>query len=484
MKRRIRPRLWVTALGTALLLGIAGMAWFGPHPPLAAAQEQGVSLTIYNQDLALVRDVRSETLKAGANYLRLTDVAAQVDPSSVILRSLTDPAGTRVLEQNYIYDLASSDTLLAKYQGQEIRVVTQDSAVYTGTLLSSAGDLLLQAGDGTLTMLRRDGIREINFPKLPEGLVTRPTLECLLETSKAGEHTLELTYLTADMNWTADYQLLWANDEKTLDLNGWVTLNNRSGAGFEEARVKLVAGTIHRVSAPAPAMAMPMAKAAPAPEVAERQFFEYHLYEIQRPITLPNNTSKQIEFISAAGVKAQKRYSFEFTTLRYRGWGAIFDPGYGSEPAQTNARVVLEFVNSEDAGLGLPLPAGRVRIYKADVDGTRQLIGEDTIAHTPKDETLRLYVGDAFDLIGERRQTDFTQVSKEVVEESFSITLRNHKDDDVTVDVLEHLYRSQDWEITEESTKHEKVSADMVKWVVEIPKDGEETITYTVRYRQ
>ncbi|MGQ9665887.1 MAG: DUF4139 domain-containing protein [Anaerolineae bacterium] len=145
---------------------------------------------------------------------------------------------------------------------------------------------------------------------------------------------------------------------------------------------------------------------------------------------------------------------------------------------------MLEFVNSEDAGLGLPLPAGRVRIYKADVDGTRQLIGEDTIAHTPKDETLRLYVGDAFDLIGERRQTDFTQVSKEVVEESFSITLRNHKDEGVTVDVLEHLYRSQDWEITEESAKHEKVSADMVKWVVEIPKDGEETITYTVRYRQ
>lgn len=484
MKRRIPFPAWATALGTALLLGIAGMLWFGPPPPLATAQEQGVSLTIYNQDLALVRDVRSETLKAGANSLRLTNVAAQVDPSSVILRSLTDPAGTRVLEQNYIYDLASSDALLAKYQGQEIRVVTQDSTVYTGTLLSSAGDLLLQAGDGTLTMLRRDAVREINFPKLPEGLVTRPALECLLEASKAGEHTLELTYLTAGMNWTADYQLLWANDEKTLDLNGWVTLNNSSGAGFENARVKLVAGTIHRVSAPALVEAVPVAKAAPAPEVAERPLFEYHLYEIQRPIMLSNNTSKQIEFTSAAGVKTQKRYLFEFTTLRYRGWGVFFDPGYGSEPAQTNARVVLEFANSEDAGLGLPLPAGRVRIYKADMDGTRQLIGEDTIGHTPKDETLRLYVGDAFDLIGERRQTDFTQVSKEVVEESFSITLRNHKDEDVTVDVLEHLYRSQDWEIIEESAKHEKVSADTVKWIVEIPKDGEVTITYTVRYRQ
>jgi len=484
MKRGTHFPLWVTALATALLLGIAGILWFGPHPPLAAAQEQGVSLTIYNQDLALVRDLRTETLKAGANTLRLTDVAAQVDPSSVILRSLTDPAGTRVLEQNYIYDLASTDALLAKYQGQEIRVVTQDSTVYTGTLISAAGDLLLQAGDGTVTMLRRDGIREITFPKLPEGLVTRPTLECLLEASKAGQHTLELTYLTAGMNWTADYQLLWASDEKTLDLNGWVTLNNNSGAGFQNAQVKLVAGTIHRVSAPAPVGAVPVAKAAPAPEVAERQLFEYHLYEIQRPITLPNNTSKQIEFIRAAGVKTEKRYSFEFTTLRYRGWGAIFDAGYGAEPAQANARVVLEFANSKDAGLGIPLPAGRVRIYKADVDGTQQLIGEDTIGHTPKDETLRLYVGDAFDLIGERQQTDFQQVSKDVVEESFSITLRNHKDEAVTVDVLEHLYRSQDWEIIKESAKHEKVSADTVKWTLEIPKDGEVTLTYTVRYRQ
>jgi len=495
----------LTILGALLATGVSSLADRGPFQPpailsqrhvprplaelgllsLAQAQGNGVELTVYNQDIALVRDSRAFELEQGVNEIRFSDVAAQIDPTSVHFRSVTDPQGTSVLEQNYEYDIVGSFKLLEKYVDQEIELITQDGTEYRGTLLSGSDDIILQDPAGGVTVVRRDQIRQFNFPKLPEGLITRPTLVWLLDAGRGGSQDVEVTYMTGGINWHADYVVQLNQDDTALDLNGWITLDNRSGASYTDAKLKLVAGDVNIVPQAKVMERLDMGAEAPlptaTPQVAERQFFEYHLYDVQRPVTVRDNQTKQIEFTSAADVPAEKFFVYDGAQgLGFYGY-ANTDPGYGSY-SNPDVNIYLEVKNEEQAGLGIPLPAGRVRVYKADVDGTLQFVGEDQIDHTPKDETVRLLLGNAFDIVGERRQTNFQQLGSDVIEESFEIVVRNHKQEDVQVRVVEHLFRWSEWEITQESAEHTKLDQGTAEWRLPVPADGEAKLTYTVRY--
>jgi hypothetical protein len=455
------------------------------RPLPAQAQGQGVELTVYNQNLALVKDRRPLELEKGINEVAFAGVAAQMDPTSVHFRSLTDPQGTVVLEQNYEYDIVGTQKLIQKYLGQEIWLVTDDDTQYSGTLLSGAGDIILQRGDGSVTVVKLDGVREFNFPELPEGLRTKPTLVWMLKSEQAGDHETELTYLTEGIHWEADYIVVLAQDDASLDLDGWVTINNRSGATYDNAKLKLIAGDIHRVAEPrlaAPQAMFAEEKAVAAPQVEERAFFEYHLYEVQRPVTVRDNQTKQIEFASGTEVPAEKFFVYDGARTGYWGWGPVTDPGYGTA-SNPKVMVMLEFRNEEEGGLGIPLPKGKVRVYKEDVDGGSEFIGEDAIDHTPKDEALRLYLGDAFDIVGERKQMDFRKPGRRVIEESYEITLRNHKEEEVEVRVVEHMFRWTEWEILRSTQDYSKLDAQTIEFRLPLEVDGEATLEYTVRYR-
>lgn len=479
-----RRMIW-SMVAVLTLVGVAVMGG-GQTPAPVVAEGEGVELAVYNQNLALVKDHRSLDLSEGLNEVRFTDVAAQIDPTSVHFRSVTDPEGTVVLEQNYEYDIVGSAKLLRKYVDQEISLVTQDGQTYAGTLLSGNDDVILQADDGQVTVVKLDQIKEYTLPALPEGLITKPTLVWQVESALDEVQDVEVTYLTGGVNWQANYIVVLADDDRSLDLDGWVTLDNRSGASYEDAKLKLIAGDIHRVSAPDYVVEKEMGLEAPAaaePQVEEREFFEYHLYEVQRPVTVKDQQTKQIEFVTGSGVPAEKFFVYDGAQMTF--WGyyqPLDDPTYGTA-SNTKVNVMLEFDNAEEAGLGVPLPKGTLRVFKKDVDGSTLLVGEDAIDHTPKDESIRLYVGDAFDIVGERVQTDFrVDYDDDWMEETFEITLRNHKDEDVEVRVVEHMFRWSEWEILESSHEYDEMDFKTIEFRVPVEADGEEVVTYTVRY--
>jgi hypothetical protein len=457
---------------------------FGTTP--ARAQDKGLELTVYNSNLALVKDRRAMTLTTGLNSVRFSDVASAIDATSVHFRSLTDPTGTSVLEQNYEYDIVGSAKLLQKYLDQEITLVTEDGSAYTGTLLSGADDIILQGSDGKVTVIKLGQVREFRFPALPEGLITKPTLVWMLQAAKAGKHDVEVTYLTSGVNWKADYVLVLAEDDASLALNGWVTVDNNSGAAYKDARLKLVAGDVNRVQGAEEVKYYDGARApAPTavPQVVEREFFEYHLYEIQRPVTLKEQQTKQIEFVTAPEIKAEKFFVYNGMQGWWSGYyGPITEPQYGPT-SNTKVMTMLEFKNSKDDGLGVPLPKGTVRVYKEDTAGGTEFVGEDAIDHTPRDEKVRLYLGDAFDIVGERRQTDFVKLGDRALEESFEISIRNHKKTAVEVRVVEYLFRWSEWQITAKSHDYTKMDSSSIEFRVNVPADGEVKVTYTVRYR-
>jgi hypothetical protein len=290
--------------------------------------------------------------------------------------------------------------------------------------------------------------------------------------------------MTGGVNWQADYVLRLDNEDTKIDLDGWITLNNNSGATYRDARLKLVAGDIHRVQdalayAEGEVMA---ARVERAPAVEEREFFEYHLYEVQRPVTVKDRQTKQVEFTTASDVPVEKFFVYDASQRPFPIYSPITEPSYGST-GNRKVMVMLQFENGKEAGLGIPLPRGKVRVYKEDIDGSTQFVGEDRIDHTPKDETVRLYLGDAFDIVGERKQTDFRKLGARTIEESYEITIRNHKDEDVEVRVVEHMFRWTEWEITDETMEHLKTDSRTIEYHLEVPADGEETIEYTVRYR-
>lgn len=451
-----------------------------------------VDVTIYNDNLGLVRDQRSFDFKSGVSAVTMDDVAAQIDATSVHFASLSDPGGLRVLEQNFQYDLVNETKLMEKYLGREIEIERivgtgkDKRETLKGTLLSNMGGRVVQSG-GKL-YLNPEG--RVVLPELPEGFVTKPRLQWQVSSKKSGKQECEVAYLTGGLSWKSDYVLKISPANDRLDLNAWVTLTNVSGVAYKDAKLKLVAGDVNRV-AQAQLRGFSMAKQAlRAAEVEdaqfqEKSFFEYHLYTLQRPATLMNNETKQIELASGQNVPVKKLFIYDGSanTGGYYNSYSQSDPNYGASSTEKKVWVMLEFKNSKENNLGLPLPKGTLRVYQQDTDGALEFIGEDAIDHTPKDELVRVKMGNAFDVVGERTRTNY-QIStdRKSMTETFQIKVRNHKDQAVTVRVVEHLYRWTNWRVTESSQKWNKKDAQTIEFNVPVPKDGEGIVNYTVKY--
>jgi hypothetical protein len=459
---------------------------------LLACAASATEVTVYNSNLGVVKEVRPFVLKNGVNEVKVEDVAAQIDPTSVHFKSLTAPDAVTVLEQDFRYDLASPDAILNRYLGKEIelqRVAGKDGErvdSVKGVLLSNSNGRVLQSGGKILINPPGNPV----LTELPEGLLTKPTLVWKLSSSKGGSHEGEISYMTGGMSWSADYVLVADKDDAKADLTAWTTVVNNSGATYKDARLKLVAGDVHRAQAPmraygmmAKARAMSMNEA--APNMKESSFFEYHLYTLARPTTLAQNSSKQVEMASAANIPIRKVFIYDGAeNLYYGGYGdaGYWDPNYGLQ-SNKKVSVILELDNKKSSGLGIALPKGRVRVYKKDDDGSLQFAGEDSIDHTPKDEKVRVKMGEAFDIVGERKRSDYSSdLNKRRFQETFEIRLRNHRDSDATVKVMEHLYRWNNWKIVDSSSKFEKKDAQTIEFTVPVPKDGESVVTYTVKY--
>jgi hypothetical protein len=445
---------------------------------MAFAANDPLKVTIYNDNRALVNEHRVIQLKRGLNEISLTDVSARIDPTSVHVASLTDPEGTRVLEQNFEYDLVSTDRLLEKYPDRQIRAVTSDGAVYKGRLMGTAGGLIIQNSIGGITVLQKERLREITFPSLPNGLITRPTLRWLIDAATGGKHETELAYITGGLNWHADYVLSLSKDDANADLDGWVTLDNKSGMTFEDAHTKLVAGSLHRAPSPPGVMLEQAvrreAAAAKQPQVQQRALFEYHLYDVKRPLTIQNNQTKQIQFVSCHRIPVKKRFVLDSGSSYARG---------NDNREKGKAEIQVRFVNDQKSGLGIPLPAGVCRLYKSDVDDSKQLIGEDRVDHTPKDETITLTAGQAFDVVGERVKTSQEVLGKRSRKETWHVEVTNHKQEKISVHVLERLNPWGESEILSESRPHIPKTADTIEYLAEVPEGGKSDITYTVIYR-
>jgi hypothetical protein len=445
---------------------------------------QSVNITVYNSNLGLVRETRRLTLPQGRIALRFADVTAQIRPETVHLASLTAPASLRILEQNYQYDLLNPGKLLDKFVGREITLVlrryqnnTETFEPVKATLLSNNGGQVWRI-NGQI-VINPANITEMRFPDLPKNLVATPTLVWDLENRESGPQTIEASYLTAGMNWRADYVLVVNADDTKGDLQGWVTLTNASGTGFEDARLQLVAGDVNRVSEErnyALAGAMQRKTIDDVSQFQEQGFFEYHMYTLQRPTSVRDNETKQVSLLEAAGFEVQK----EFVII---GQHYYYAAGY-SAPGQAikeKVGVYVQFRNSQQNKLGMPLPAGTIRLYKKDDKGNQQFIGEDRIDHTPKDEDVRVKVGDAFDIVAERKQTDYKVIAANVYEYAYQIKIRNHKDGPISVVVNEAI--GGDWEMLSSTFEAKKTAAFAAQFNVPVAKDGEATLSYRVRVR-
>jgi hypothetical protein len=453
-------------------------------PALTTNEKDQVDLavTVYNSNLALVRDVRQIHLSAGVFPLHFEDVAASINAATVHFRSLSEPTKLSVVEQNYEYDLLDPAKLLQKYVGREVTLVRAEkdagSTRWVETkalLLSDNNGPVWKIGDEIVTGMSADSYR---FPDLPGNLYSRPTLVWTLDNRGATAQKVEASYLTGNMSWKADYVLTVTRDEKAADLDGWVTLTNNSGVAYGNAKLQLVAGEIHQNQAGVGrgmAKAMIASEAAPAPQFAQESFSEYHLYSLERRTSIQNNESKQISLLNGTGVPVMKYLMVEGQAYYYRN-----SQGIGNAIPEP-VKVYYRFKNEEKGGLGMPLPAGTVRVYQADSKGGVQFVGEDNIQHTPKDETLKIYIGNAFDVVCERKQTDYKKLSSNQAEMEYAITLRNHKDGSVTVEVREPV--GGDWEVVNSNFKPEKLDATTIGFHVPVEKDGSATLTYRVRVK-
>lgn len=458
------------------------------NAPAANGADQSTSLrdqtdlavTVYNSNIALIRDVRELQLPTGTVHLKFTDIAATVNPATVHFRSVTDPDKVSVIEQNYEYDLLEPSKLLNKYVGKEVTLVhtyidngTPKEEEIRATLLANNNGPVWKIGNDIVTGLKTDTYR---FPELPANLYEHPTLLMTLNNSVARKQSIEAAYLANNLTWNADYVLTVARDDKSADLDGWVTLSNNSGTPFRNAKLQLVAGELNRVpqaggvvgGAAREAM---MAKA--APQFEQENFSEYHLYSLARRTSLEDKETKQISLLEGSGVLVEKRYvangqNFYYRTAQTQGTAT-------KEPVM----VFYKFKNEEKAGLGIPLPAGNFRVYQRDSKGGVLFIGEDHIDHTPKDEFVNVKIGNAFDVVAERKQTDYKKIADRVYEMEFTITLRNHKDSPITVEVNEPI--GGDWEILSSNFPVTKTAAFAAQVNVPVKANGESVLTYRIR---
>src|ERR1700694_5818681 len=449
------------------------------------ADQTDLSLTVYNSSLALVRDVRQLNLAPGESRLRFMDIAASINPAPVHFRSMTEATKLSVLEQNYEYDLLDPNKLLQKFVGREVTLVrpklssgTTEYDEVKATLLSLNGAPVWKIGNEIVTGLSYESIR---FPELPENLYERPTLLWTLQNTGARRHKVEASYLTSNLSWSADYVLNVGKDEANGDLDGWVTLVNHSGTAFKNAQLQLVAGDLHRVvdlpingrdfkelAGMAKSMAAP-------PQFQQEAFSEYHLYSLGRRTSIFDQESKQISLLNASRFPLQKVYVVNGQSYYYR---TAAQPG---APMKDPVQVFYKFKNEDKAGLGMPLPAGTIRVYQADSRGGSLFVGEDHIDHTPKDETISLHIGNAFDIVAERKQTDYKRLSDRLYEFEYEITLRNHKALPISVEVNEPI--GGDWEMVSSTYKFTKTAAFAAQFDVPVDKDGASVLKYRVRVR-
>jgi hypothetical protein len=453
-----------------------------------------------------VRHDRAFTLERGRNTVRFTDVAALIDPTTVSFESATDAAGTRVVEQNFQFDLVNSAKLLQKYVDRTISVdQVRGNGVesYSGTLLSTSGGLVLKRADGTIQTLPHNA--GVTLPDLPGGLTTRPTLVWDVAAERAGTHATRVSYQTSGIAWWADYNLTYSDDVRgnartsdsegatanacRVDVGAWVSILNQSGASYPDAKLKLVAGDVHRAPKPVPASrlmdaARAVSMEAKAAGFEEKSFFEYHLYTLGRSTSLPDNSTKQIElFPTARGVPCEKTLVYQGGPGYFQAGSPLTDRGYGGE---SNGKVdtFLTFRNAAENNMGMPLPAGRMRISKLDsADRTLEFIGEDAIDHTPRNEKVLIKLGSAFDVVGERRQVNFSiDTARKTMTEEIEVKVRNQKKEAVAVIVKENLYRWVNWSITQKTHEYEKPHARTIQFPVKIAAGKEALVRYTVQY--
>jgi hypothetical protein len=493
-----------TSLAALLILGGAFLLRPGAQPTLSAGpdvvdeapmspDEQGqdltttlddqseLAITVYNSDIALVRDVRNLTLARGVGNLRFMDIAATVNPATVHFRSLTEPSRVSVLEQNYEYDLLEPDKLLRKYVGREVTLMrnrteggsTRQEEV-KALLLSYNTAPVWKIGNEIVTGIGSDHIR---FPELPATLYSRPTLIWTVENEGLARHRVEASYLAGRLAWSADYVLTVARDDKAAGLNGWVTMTNGSGTAFRNARLQLVAGDLNRVRQQLGKIMMESARrdanAPAAAQMTEEAFSDYHLYTLGRKTTINNNQTKQLSLLEGSAVPVVKRYVVEGQNYYYH------NQQHPGSPIKDLVQVYYQFKNEQKSGLGIPMPAGVLRVYQEDSKGGVQFVGEDRIMHTPKDETLNVKIGNAFDVVCERKQIDFQKVGGNVYEFEYEITLRNHKATPIAVEVNEPVGGT--WRMIRSSHEWTKTAAWAAQFKVPVASDGTAVLKYRVR---
>jgi hypothetical protein len=475
----MRPALLLAALPSLLI---------AQESVTTLKDQKALAVTIYNDNLALVKDTREVRLPKGESRLAFQEVSAQIRPETALLRNLTHPKDFWVVEQNFDFDLLTPQKLLEKYVGERVTVVRnvpnadgagEKEIREEATVLATNSGTVLQFAD----RIETSAPGRLVFPKVPGNLRARPTLVISLNSGADREQKLELSYLTGGLSWRADYVANLAADEKTLDLNGWVTLTNQSGAAYPNATLQLVAGDVNRARqrperAYEVAGGVAMAKAE-APRMAEESLFEYHLYTLDRPTTLAVNQTKQVALLSASAVPVRKEYLLQGQTYYYTG-------SYGNLGDKQKVGVFVEFDNKESSRLGMPLPKGIIRVYKRDSEGRAQFVGEDNVDHTPKNELVRLKLGEAFDITARRKQTDYKSLGRQgkfgfVHESAFEIELKNAKKEPVTVTVLEPM--PGDWEVLQSSHPCTKAAAGTGKFQVTVPAEGKATLTYRVRVK-
>jgi len=482
-------RFWFASL----FLAVAAVAPFHSpaQPPVTAAaqipatttldDQAELAVTIYNSDLALVRDVRNIQMARGTSDLHFMDIAATVNPATVHFRSLTEPSRVSVLEQNYEYDLLEPDKLLRKYVGREVTLIrlrrddntTREEEV-KARLLSYNNAPVWEIGGEIVTGMQADHIK---FPELPGNLYSRPTLIWTLDNTGNTRHRVEASYLAGKLSWNADYVLTVARDDKTADLDGWVTVVNGSGTSFRNARLQLVAGDLNRVRQGLAKLqemdAMRRDMAAAAPAMAQEAFSDYHLYTLARKTSVNNSETKQVSMLDATAFPVQKRYVVEGQAFYYH------NAQHPGAPIKDVVQVFYQFANEEKTGLGMPMPAGNVRVYQADSKGGLQFVGEDRIDHTPKDEAINLKIGNAFDVVCERKQIDFQKIASGTYEVEYEITVRNHKAAAIAVEVNEPIGGT--WRMLQSSHEWKKTSAWAAQFAVPVAQDGTAVLKYRVR---
>ncbi|MBK7142553.1 MAG: DUF4140 domain-containing protein [bacterium] len=430
-----------------------------------AAQASDMAVTVYNNNLGVISETRSLDIKQGRNRLSFTDVPALIDAASVRVELPGGNNKLTILEQNYAYDLVSPEQMYQKYIDEQIEIVDEDGKLYSGKLLAySGGAITLMDASGKVKIVTSAKVTEVSFPALPEGLITRPTLNWLYNSSTSGKVDLRVGYQTSGLSWNAEYVGVLDEKETSLGLSGWSSINNFSGKSYKDASLKLIAGDISRANQPPQPIykgRMELSATADAAGFEEKQFFEYHMYTLPRKATVLDKEIKQLSLFDPAKASVRKVY--------------VYKP----EENQKQVAVAVKFKNSEQTGLGMPLPAGRVRLFKADTDGALVLLGEDLIDHTPKDEEVNLRVGYAFDIAAEERMMTQTRISDRVEERDFEIEFRNHKKETVTISVEKNLYGSV--EVKQADFQYKLKDANTLTFDITVPPDQTVISKYKVR---